>query len=87
MEPPGTDARRAIAQHVTLLIVWGPHDGYMPEQSVRAYDRDLPDAALHLLGGGHRLPEIHLDEGCRSSTTSWTGCTPRTSAQSCRSPR
>ena len=26
------------------LIVWGPHDGYMPEESARAYHRDLPDA-------------------------------------------
>jgi pimeloyl-ACP methyl ester carboxylesterase len=44
------------------LIVWGPHDGYMPEQSARAYHRDLPDAPLHLLGGGHWLLETHLGE-------------------------
>jgi pimeloyl-ACP methyl ester carboxylesterase len=44
------------------LIVWGPHDGYMPENSARAYLRDLPDASLHLLGGGHWLLETHLDE-------------------------
>jgi pimeloyl-ACP methyl ester carboxylesterase len=44
------------------LIVWGPHDGYMPEKSARAYHRDLPDAPLHLLGGGHWLLETHLDE-------------------------
>lgn len=44
------------------LIVWGPHDGYMPEQSARAYHRDLPNAPLHLLGGGHWLLETHLDE-------------------------
>ena len=44
------------------LIVWGPHDGYMPEESARAYHRDLPDAPLHLLGGGHWLLEIHLGE-------------------------
>ncbi|PJJ71373.1 pimeloyl-ACP methyl ester carboxylesterase [Diaminobutyricimonas aerilata] len=44
------------------LIVWGPHDGYMPEESARAYLRDLPDAELHLLGGGHWLLETHLDE-------------------------
>jgi pimeloyl-ACP methyl ester carboxylesterase len=35
------------------LIVWGPQDGYMPEGSARAYLRDLPDAELHLLDGGH----------------------------------
>jgi pimeloyl-ACP methyl ester carboxylesterase len=44
------------------LIVWGPHDGYMPEESARAYRRDLPDAPLHLLGGGHWLLETHLGE-------------------------
>jgi pimeloyl-ACP methyl ester carboxylesterase len=43
------------------LIVWGPHDGYTPEKSARAYHRDLPDAPLHLLGGGHWLLETHLD--------------------------
>jgi pimeloyl-ACP methyl ester carboxylesterase len=44
------------------LIVWGPHDGYMPEDSARAYHRDLPDASLHLLGGGHWLLQTHLGE-------------------------
>jgi pimeloyl-ACP methyl ester carboxylesterase len=44
------------------LIVWGPHDGYMPEKSARAYLRELPDAPIHLLGGGHWLLETHLEE-------------------------
>lgn len=44
------------------LIVWGPLDGYMPEKSARAYLRDLPDAELHLLDGGHWLLETNLDE-------------------------
>jgi pimeloyl-ACP methyl ester carboxylesterase len=44
------------------LIVWGPHDGYMPEKSARAYHLDLPEAPLHLLGGGHWLLETHLNE-------------------------
>jgi pimeloyl-ACP methyl ester carboxylesterase len=34
----------------------------MPEQSARAYLRDIPDADLHLLDGGHWLLETHLDE-------------------------
>ncbi|AHF87829.1 hypothetical protein RLEG3_06075 (plasmid) [Rhizobium leguminosarum bv. trifolii WSM1689] len=34
----------------------------MPEKSARAYLRDLPDAELHLLGGGHWLLETHLDD-------------------------
>jgi pimeloyl-ACP methyl ester carboxylesterase len=44
------------------LIIWGPHDGYMPEGAARAYLRDLPDAELHLLDGGHWLLETHLEE-------------------------
>jgi len=44
------------------LIVWGPQDGYMPEGSARAYLRDLPQAELHILDGGHWLLETHLDE-------------------------
>lgn len=44
------------------LIVWGPHDGYMPEEAGKAYLRDLPDAELHMLDGGHWLLETNLDE-------------------------
>ncbi len=44
------------------LVVWGPQDGYMPEASARAYLRDLPDAELHLLDGGHWLLETNLSE-------------------------
>jgi pimeloyl-ACP methyl ester carboxylesterase len=44
------------------LIVWGPQDGYMPENAARAYLRDLPKAELHLLDGGHWLLETHLEE-------------------------
>jgi pimeloyl-ACP methyl ester carboxylesterase len=34
----------------------------MPEGSARAYLRDLPDAELHLLDGGHWLLETNLTE-------------------------
>jgi len=44
------------------LIVWGPHDGYMPAGAARAYFRDLPDAELHLLDAGHWALETSLDE-------------------------
>ncbi|MFV8048916.1 alpha/beta fold hydrolase [Mycobacterium sp. 48b] len=57
------DEQDYLRQHQPpALIVWGPHDGYMPEQSAQAYRRDLPDAPLHLLGGGHWLLETHLDD-------------------------
>ncbi|MGS5085925.1 alpha/beta fold hydrolase [Hydrogenophaga sp. A37] len=55
--------RQYLSKHrPPTLIVWGPHDAYMPEKSARAYLRDLPDAELHLLDGGHWLLETHLDE-------------------------
>jgi pimeloyl-ACP methyl ester carboxylesterase len=44
------------------LIVWGPQDSDMPEGSARAYLRDLPDAELHLVDGGHWALETNLDE-------------------------
>jgi pimeloyl-ACP methyl ester carboxylesterase len=46
---------------IPILIAWGPHDGYMPEASARAYLRDRPDAELHLLDGGHWLLETSLE--------------------------
>jgi pimeloyl-ACP methyl ester carboxylesterase len=49
-------------QRPPTLIAWGPQDGYMPEGSARAYLRDLPNAELHLLDGGHWLLETNLDE-------------------------
>lgn len=55
--------RRYLRDHrPPALIVWGPQDGYMPELSARAYLRDLPDAELHLLDGGHWLLETNLAE-------------------------
>jgi pimeloyl-ACP methyl ester carboxylesterase len=45
------------------LIIWGPHDGYMPEASGRAYLEDLPQAEFHLLeDAGHWAIETHLAE-------------------------
>ncbi|WP_018654341.1 alpha/beta fold hydrolase [Actinomadura flavalba] len=49
------------------LIAWGPQDGYMPEDSARAYLRDLPDADLHFLDGGHWALETNLPEMVRLS--------------------
>jgi pimeloyl-ACP methyl ester carboxylesterase len=55
--------RKYLREHrPPTLIVWGPQDHYMPEKSARAYLRDLPDAELHLLDGGHWLLETNLDE-------------------------
>lgn len=52
-----------LRQHQpATLIVWGPHDGYMPQASARAYLRDLPNAELHLLDTGHWALETHCAE-------------------------
>ena len=34
----------------------------MPAQAARAYLRDLPDAELHLLDGGHWALETNFDQ-------------------------
>ena len=34
----------------------------MPEDAARAYLRDLPQAELHILDGGHWLLETHATE-------------------------
>lgn len=44
------------------LLLWGPHDRYMPEESARAYHRDLPEAELHLLDAGHWVLETAFEE-------------------------
>src|SRR3546814_6425834 len=49
--PPAVSARASTRTH----LIWGPQDHYMPEDSARAYLRDLPDAELHLLDDGHWL--------------------------------
>ncbi|MCM5680165.1 alpha/beta hydrolase [Schlegelella sp. S2-27] len=55
--------RQYLSEHrPPALIVWGPQDHYMPQASARAYLRDLPDAELHLLDGGHWLLETHVEE-------------------------
>jgi pimeloyl-ACP methyl ester carboxylesterase len=57
------DHRKYLREHQPpTLIVWGPNDHYMPERSARAYLRNLPEAELHLLDGGHWLLETHLEE-------------------------
>lgn len=55
--------RRYLRDHQPpALILWGPQDHYMPEESGRAYLRDLPMAEFHLIDGGHWLLETNLDE-------------------------
>lgn len=50
------------AAQVPLLAVWGANDQIFAPDGARAFTRDLPDAQVHLLDGGHFLLESHLDQ-------------------------
>ncbi|MEU6651809.1 alpha/beta hydrolase [Streptomyces sp. NPDC046900] len=46
---------------VPLLAVWGRNDEIFAAAGAEAFRRDLPDAQIHLINGGHFLIESHLD--------------------------
>jgi pimeloyl-ACP methyl ester carboxylesterase len=45
-----------------LLAVWGSGDGIFGPDGARAFARDLPDAEIHLLDGGHFVLESAGDK-------------------------
>jgi pimeloyl-ACP methyl ester carboxylesterase len=45
-----------------LLAVWGRHDPAFLPAGAAAYQRDLPDAKIHLLEAGHFALETHAEE-------------------------
>ncbi len=45
-----------------LLAVWGRHDPAFVPAGAHAYQRDLPDAQIHLLNTGHFALETHAEE-------------------------
>jgi pimeloyl-ACP methyl ester carboxylesterase len=49
------------SSRVPLLAVWGEHDEIFGPAGATAFARDLPDARIELLPGGHFLLESHLD--------------------------
>lgn len=50
------------SSQVPLLAVWGRGDEIFRPEGARAFARDLPDAQIELLPGGHFLLESALDE-------------------------
>jgi pimeloyl-ACP methyl ester carboxylesterase len=44
------------------LIIWGKHDIYFSVEEAPCYKRDLPDAQIHVLDGGHKVLETNFDE-------------------------
>jgi len=49
------------AHRPPALILWGANDRFFTADGARAYLRDLPDAELHLLDGGHFALEEHTE--------------------------
>src|SRR5690606_29407405 len=45
-----------------LLAVWGRHDPAFVPAGAHAYQRDIPDAQIHLLDTGHFALETHAEE-------------------------
>ena len=45
-----------------LLAVWGRNDIIFPAQGAQAFQRDLPNAEIHLLDAGHFALETNLEE-------------------------
>jgi len=45
-----------------LLAAWGRHDPAFLPAGAAAYQRDLPDAEIHLLDAGHFALETHAEE-------------------------
>lgn len=44
------------------LVIWGKNEVYFNVEEAHCYKRDLPDAQIHLLDGGHMLMETHFNE-------------------------
>jgi len=67
MRPSNVARYRQLQQwfrdsQVPLLAVWGANDEIFGPDGARAFQRDLPDAEIHLLDSGHFALESHLDE-------------------------
>jgi pimeloyl-ACP methyl ester carboxylesterase len=50
------------AKQVPVLAVWGENDPIFGPDGARAFARDVPDAEIHLLDGGHFLLESKFDD-------------------------
>ena len=44
------------------LIIWGKHDVFFDVAEASCYKRDLPDAQIHILDGGHMALETNFNE-------------------------
>jgi len=44
------------------LVIWGKYEIFFSVQEVPCYKRDLPEAQIHVLNGGHDVLDTHFDE-------------------------
>lgn len=44
------------------LVIWGRYDAYFSVAEAACYQRDLPDAEIHILEAGHKALESHFEE-------------------------
>ncbi|MFA6278271.1 MAG: alpha/beta hydrolase, partial [Pedobacter sp.] len=47
------------------LVIWGKNDKLFVASGAEAYKKDLPNAEVHLLNGGHFLLEEHHSEAAK----------------------
>lgn len=47
------------------IIIWGKHDVYYDLAEAYCYQKDLPDAEIHILDGGHMALETNFSEVSR----------------------
>ncbi len=46
------------------IIIWGRYDVFYDLQEAYCYQKDLPDANIHVLNGGHMALETNFEEVC-----------------------
>ena len=44
------------------LVIWGKHDVFFNVEEATCYKRDLPQAQVHILDGGHMALETNFDQ-------------------------
>ena len=44
------------------LVIWGKYDPFFNVNEAPCYKRDIPDAQIHILNGGHEVLETNFDE-------------------------
>lgn len=44
------------------LIMWGKYDAFFSVEEAPCYKRDMPNAHIHIIDGGHKVLETNFDE-------------------------